>query len=157
MSDLIEQISTDLDVLWKLSDKMAYSEDSLNQENPDPYDEMLRIEKEREKILQFLPQSQGLDSCLQSHFNHLLELEAINKEFASKRRALLFRYQPDTEPIQAELAALEAKRKARLAAFSTPSLTLEEQKRLLNHLLCHAVNAYFDNILEQTKVSLLTA
>lgn len=156
MSGFSVQISADMDVLLTLSDRMLQSE-PREEERPDPYEKLLRLEKEREKILQFLPQPMALTPGLQGHFLHMLTLEELQKDFASKRQALTSQYPLEPLVLKQALAELEAKRKVRLAEFDAPSLTLEEQKELLNHLLWHAVNAYFDNALEKSKLSLLTA
>ena len=156
MSEFSEQISTDMDVLITLSDCMLQSEQG-EPDNSDPYEKLLRLEIEREKILQFLPQPMALSSRLQGHFLHMLALEELQKEFASKRKALGAQYQADSDALKNALTELENKRKERLKEFDAPSLTLEEQKELLCHLLWHAVNAYFDNALEKSKLSLLTA
>ncbi|MGE3728216.1 MAG: hypothetical protein AB7I41_21860 [Candidatus Sericytochromatia bacterium] len=156
MSEFSAQISADMDVLLTLSDRMLQSE-LFEEAVSDPYEKLLRLEVEREKILQFLPQPMALSPRLQGHFLHMLALEELQKEFADKRQALTAQYQSDQSSLRLALADLELRRKARLAEFDAPSLTLEEQKALLNHLLWHAVNAYFDNALEKSKLALLTA
>lgn len=153
MSGFSAQISADMDVLLTLSDRMLQSEEGIS----DPYEKLLGLESEREKILQFLPQPLALSSRLQGYFLHMLVLEELQKEFASKRQALNTQYQHEPAALHHALSELEERRQARLAEFDSPSLTLEEQKELLNHLLWHAVNAYFDNALEKSKLSLLTA
>ncbi len=156
MSGFSAQISADMDVLLTLSDRMLQS-DQLEEGISDPYEKLLGLENEREKILQFLPQPLALSSRLQGHFLHMLVLEELQKEFANKRQALTTQYQHDPAALRHALSDLELRRQARLAEYDSPSLTLEEQKELLNHLLWHAVNAYFDNALEKSKLSLLTA
>lgn len=155
MSEFSAQISADMDVLLNLSDQMIQTE-LTPEAGTDPYEKMLRLEKEREKILQFLPQPLALSPRLQGHFVHMLNLEELQKDFAIKRQALKAQYQGEPLLIKQALEDLERLRKKRLAEFESPLLTLEEQKELLNHLLWHAVNAYFDNALEKSKLSLLT-
>lgn len=150
---LSTRISQEIDTLLQLSDLMSQSDHPPE----DPYEEMLRLEKEREKILQFFAPPTALDARLQQDFFRLLELHELQQEFALKRQALQQQYSEQPEALAAALAELETRRQERLQQLKPLSLAPSEQRKLMNHLLCHAVNTYFDNVLEKTKLNLVCA
>ncbi|PIQ28820.1 hypothetical protein COW36_09795 [bacterium (Candidatus Blackallbacteria) CG17_big_fil_post_rev_8_21_14_2_50_48_46] len=151
MTVFSEQVSQEMDVLLRLSDLVVCSAAEIN----DPYEELIRLEHEREKVLALLPRPTALNQNLQKHLIRFIELADLQTNFEIKRKILLSQNQD--ESVDNALDHLEKKRKEKIKKFNPPLLNPSEQKKLVNHLLFHAVNSYFDNILEKTKISLMTA
>lgn len=150
---LIAQVSQEIETFLQLSELMSQP----SSPQADPYEEMLRLEKEREKILQFLAPPVALEPHLQKAFQQLLTLYELQQEFALKRQALHKQYQESPDTLKAALTELETRRQERLKKVNPLDVSPSEQSKLLNHLLCHVVNSYFDNILEKTKLALVCA